>query len=314
MHAAELDKVELDEELCAASERRSSWPGRCSRGAAERSCRRPEATSSGAGGSTRTSTRSRCSAPRCTSTGATTCAPTSLTGAHIFLDEASVMATENVVMAAVRATGRDDDRQRGLRAARPGSVPLPRCARSARSTASGRTSCTSKGVERLDGGEYRIGPDHIEVASFIGLAAVTGGDLMIEDVHAEDLVADPAGPSSASESTSRSRGTPCACPPARNSSIRDDLGGQIPKIEDGPWPAFPADLTSIALTVATQARGTVLIFEKMFENRLFFVDKLVIDGCADHPLRSASRSRQRAGDVSTASAWRARTSAPEWRC
>ena len=66
--------------------------------------------------------------------------------------------------------------------------------------------------------------------------------------------------------------------------IKDDLGAQIPKIEDGPWPAFPADLTSIALAVATQAKGTVLIFEKMFENRLFFVDKLVTHGGEDHPV------------------------------
>ncbi len=77
--------------------------------------------------------------------------------------------------------------------------------------------------------------------------------------------------------------------------VRDDLGSQIPKIEDGPWPAFPADLTSIALAVATQARGTILIFEKMFENRLFFVDKLVGNGCADHPLRPPSRGRHRPG-------------------
>jgi UDP-N-acetylglucosamine 1-carboxyvinyltransferase len=73
-------------------------------------------------------------------------------------------------------------------------------------------------------------------------------------------------------------GTTVRVPPGQELAIEDDLGGQIPKIEDGPWPAFPADLTSIALAVATQARGTVLIFEKMFENRLFFVDKLVSMG------------------------------------
>src|ERR671930_326102 len=73
-------------------------------------------------------------------------------------------------------------------------------------------------------------------------------------------------------------GTSLRVPPEQSLLVQDDLGGQIPKIEDGPWPAFPADLTSIALAVATQARGTVLIFEKMFENRLFFVDKLVSMG------------------------------------
>ena len=73
-------------------------------------------------------------------------------------------------------------------------------------------------------------------------------------------------------------GTSLRVPPEQELVIQDDLGGQIPKVEDGPWPAFPADLTSIALTVATQARGTILIFEKMFESRLFFVDKLVAMG------------------------------------
>ena len=96
--------------------------------------------------------------------------------------------------------------------------------------------------------------------------------------------------------------------------IEDDVGGAIPKIDDGPWPAFPADLTSIAVVVATQARGTVLIFEKMFESRLFFVDKLVGDGRADHPLRPAPRRRHRARRGCTASGCRARTSAPAWRC
>ena len=96
--------------------------------------------------------------------------------------------------------------------------------------------------------------------------------------------------------------------------MQDDLGDQIPKIEDGPWPAFPADLTSIALAVATQAQGTILIFEKMFENRLFFVDKLVGDGRAHHPLRSAPRRRHRPGEALRRADGRARTSARAWRC
>jgi UDP-N-acetylglucosamine 1-carboxyvinyltransferase len=112
------------------------------------------------------------------------------------------------------------------------------------------------------------------VASFIGLGAVTEGELTIEGVEPVDLVAiwqalERLGvEAEVGDTTVRIRG-------GQELVIQDDLGGQIPKIEDGPWPAFPADLTSIALAVATQARGTVLIFEKMFENRLFFVDKLV---------------------------------------
>jgi UDP-N-acetylglucosamine 1-carboxyvinyltransferase len=130
------------------------------------------------------------------------------------------------------------------------------------------------GVDRLGGGEWRICPEHIEVGSFIGLAAVTGGDITIDDVEAKDLgaILPTLGRLGVRVEVD---GTTLRVPPDQELVIRDDLGGQIPKVEDGPWPAFPADLTSIAVIVATQARGTVLIFEKMFESRLFFVDKLV---------------------------------------
>jgi len=134
-----------------------------------------------------------------------------------------------------------------------------------------------EGVDSLSGGEWRICPEHIEVGSFIGLAAVTGGDVTIDGIDAKDLTAilpvfERLGIHCEIE------GTSLRVPPDQELVIQDDLGGQIPKIEDGPWPAFPADLTSIAVIVATQARGTVLIFEKMFESRLFFVDKLVSMG------------------------------------
>jgi UDP-N-acetylglucosamine 1-carboxyvinyltransferase len=111
----------------------------------------------------------------------------------------------------------------------------------------------------------------------VGLGAVTEGEIVIEDVVPEHMVGVWHGFErlgiqwQAEGSTVRVAG-------GQELVIQDDLGAQIPKIEDGPWPAFPADLTSIALAVATQARGTVLIFEKMFENRLFFVDKLVTMG------------------------------------
>jgi UDP-N-acetylglucosamine 1-carboxyvinyltransferase len=133
------------------------------------------------------------------------------------------------------------------------------------------------GVERLSGGTHRIVPEHIEVASFIGLAAVTGGEVTIDDASIDDLL--PILPAFARLGVEvETTGTSVRVPGGQTLLIRDDLGGQIPKIEDGPWPAFPADLTSIALAVATQAQGTILIFEKMFENRLFFVDKLVSMG------------------------------------
>jgi UDP-N-acetylglucosamine 1-carboxyvinyltransferase len=196
-----------------------------------------------------------------------------LRGAEVFLDEASVTGTENIVMAAVLAPG---ETVIGNAASEPHVRDLCRFLVSlgAQIEGIGSNVLRIEGVERLNGGEWRICPDHIEVASFIGLAAVTEGEVAIEDVVAEDLVA--IWPAFERLGVSwEVDGSSVRVPGGQELVIRDDIGSQIPKIEDGPWPAFPADLTSIALAVATQAKGTVLIFEKMFENRLFFVDKLV---------------------------------------
>jgi len=196
-----------------------------------------------------------------------------LVGVSLFLDEASVTGTENAVMAAVLARG---ETVIGNAACEPHVQDLCRFLVSlgAEIEGIGSNVLRIRGVERLRGGEWQISPDHIEVASFIGLGAVTEGALTIEGVDPVDLIAiwqalERLGVATeVGEATVRVEG-------GQELVIQDDLGGQIPKIEDGPWPAFPADLTSIALAVATQARGTILIFEKMFENRLFFVDKLV---------------------------------------
>jgi UDP-N-acetylglucosamine 1-carboxyvinyltransferase len=199
-----------------------------------------------------------------------------LRGKRVFLDEASVMATENTVMAACLAAG---ETMIGNAACEPHVQDLCRFLVSlgARIEGIGSNVLRITGVEGLRGGEWRIGPEHIEVCSFIGLAAVTGGELTIEEVITDDLV--PILPSFARLGVRvELDGSTLRVPADQELVIQDDLGGQIPKIEDGPWPAFPADLTSIALAVATQANGTVLIFEKMFENRLFFVDKLVSMG------------------------------------
>ena len=199
-----------------------------------------------------------------------------LAGAEIFLDEASVMATENTVMAASLTPGRTTI---GNAACEPHIQDLCRFLVSlgARIEGIGSNVLRIDGVDSLSGGTWRIAPEHIEVASFIGLAAVTGGDITIDEVSAEDLV--PIMPAFARLGIHiELNGTSVHVPPGQELVIQDDLGGQIPKIEDGPWPAFPADLTSIAVMVATQARGTILIFEKMFESRLFFVDKLVTMG------------------------------------
>jgi UDP-N-acetylglucosamine 1-carboxyvinyltransferase len=199
-----------------------------------------------------------------------------LRGASIFLDEASVMATENVVMAAVLTPGTTVI---GNAACEPHVQDLCRFLGSLGARIDGIESNVLRieGVDRLHGGSWRIGPDHVEVASFIGLAAVTGGDVTIEDVDPADLVS--VLPTFARLGVRVELGEDSVRVPAGQIlEVEDDLGGHIPKIEDGPWPAFPSDCTSVALTVATQARGTVLLFEKMFENRLFFTDKLVSMG------------------------------------
>ena len=199
-----------------------------------------------------------------------------LRGKRMYLDEASVMGTENALMAAVLAEG---ETVVGHAACEPHIQDLCRFLVSlgARIEGIGSNVLHVTGVERLTGGEYRIGPDHVEVASFAGLAAVTGGEVTIEDVRADDLV--PIVPAFRKLGIELDVGeTTVRVPAGQDLHVEDDLGGQIPKIESGIWPAFPADLTSIAVTVATQARGTVLVFEKMFESRLFFVDKLVSMG------------------------------------
>jgi UDP-N-acetylglucosamine 1-carboxyvinyltransferase len=199
-----------------------------------------------------------------------------LRGKHVFLDEASVMATENTVMAAALAPG---ETVVGNAACEPHVQDLCRFLVSlgARIEGIGSNVLRIEGVQRLGGGEWSIAPDHIEVASFIGLAAVTGGDVTIDDVVPQDLVSILPAFARLGVHIEVGDGS-VRVPPEQALVIRDDIGGQIPKLEDGPWPAFPADLTSIALAVATQAAGTILVFEKMFENRLFFVDKLVSMG------------------------------------
>jgi UDP-N-acetylglucosamine 1-carboxyvinyltransferase len=133
------------------------------------------------------------------------------------------------------------------------------------------------GQEELGGADYTIGPDYIEIGSFIALAACTGGELRVKDVLKEDLRMTRL----AFERLGcriEFEGSDAIVPPGQLLQVKDDEGEAISKIEDGPWPAFPADLTSIALAMATQSDGLVLIHEKMFENRLFFVDKLVSMG------------------------------------
>jgi len=194
----------------------------------------------------------------------------------IFMDEPSVMATENALMAAALTPGPTTISNA---ASEPHVQDLARLLvkMGAQIDGIGSNVMTVHGRDRLGGAEHRICADHIEVASFMALAAVTGGELRIRDAEPDDLITirrhfRRLGLQSMIE------GADVLVPPDQRLAVRDDIGDAIPKIDDGPWPAFPADLTSIALALATQAQGTILIFEKMFENRLFFVDKLVAMG------------------------------------
>ena len=199
-----------------------------------------------------------------------------LRGTRMYLDEASVMGTENAIMAAVLADG---ETVLGNAACEPHIQDLCRFLVSIGATIQGIGSNVLHitGAPELGGGDFRIGPDHIEVASFVGLAAATGGEILVEDVEPDDLISIvPAFRKLGIEMEVGERSV--RLPAGQSLMIEDDLGGQIPKIDSGVWPAFPADLTSIAVAVATQAHGTILIFEKMFENRLVFVDKLVTMG------------------------------------
>jgi UDP-N-acetylglucosamine 1-carboxyvinyltransferase len=200
----------------------------------------------------------------------------SLRGADIFLDEASVTGTENAVMAAVLAKGKTILTNA---ASEPHVQDLCRMLVSmgAQIEGIGSNILSITGVKKLYGCEFTIGADFMEVGSFIGLAAATGGDLHIEGTCPQDLR--PAkiafgklGIFWAHE------GTVVHVPKNQPREVNCDLGGMIPKIDDAPWPGFPPDLTSIITVVATQVKGTVLIHEKMFESRMFFVDKLIAMG------------------------------------
>ena len=199
-----------------------------------------------------------------------------LRACDFFMDEPSVMATENALMAAVLTPGSTVIHNA---ASEPHVQDLARLLlqMGARIEGIGSNVLIIHGREQLGGADYRIGPDYIEIGSFVALAAVTGGELRIRDVVPDDLRMTKL----AFERLGcrmEFDGGDVVVPPGQRLRVRDDEGAQISKIEDGPWPAFPADLTSIALALATQSDGMVLIFEKMFENRLFFVDKLVSMG------------------------------------
>jgi UDP-N-acetylglucosamine 1-carboxyvinyltransferase len=199
-----------------------------------------------------------------------------LRGKKMFLDEASVTATENAIMAAALAEGQTTIYNA---AAEPHVQDLCRFLNllGARIEGIATNSLTIDGVDTLHGGEFTIPSDHIEVGSYIGLAAVTRSELLIEDAVPQHMYAvrhmlEKLGVDIKIE------GDNIRVPREQELRVRYDIGAAVPKIDDGPWPLFPADLLSIMIVVATQAEGTAMIFEKMFESRLFFTDKLISMG------------------------------------
>jgi UDP-N-acetylglucosamine 1-carboxyvinyltransferase len=199
-----------------------------------------------------------------------------LRACDFFMDEPSVMGTENALMAAALTPGSTVIHNA---ASEPHVQDLSRLLlqMGARIEGIGTNQLIVHGSNQLGGADFRIGSDHIEIGSFIALAAATHGEIRIKDCVRQDLRATEVAFARLGVRL-EFEGTDVIVPGDQDLRVRDDEGQHVSKIEDGPWPAFPADLTSIALALATQADGMILIFEKMFENRLFFVDKLVTMG------------------------------------
>lgn len=198
----------------------------------------------------------------------------SLTGAKILLDEASVTATENILMAAVLASGRTEIYNA---ACEPHVVDLAALlnAMGAKVSGAGTNLIVVEGVESLHGCTMRIGCDYIEAGSYIVAAAVTGGELMLTEIDPEPFaVLEKAFARFGVTWTIDRKERTLRYVPRKRLKMRYDLGDAIPSIADGIWPAFPSDLLSILIVLATQTRGTCLFFEKMFESRLYFVDHL----------------------------------------
>ena len=223
-----------------------------------------------------------------------------LRGADVFLDEPSVTATENAITAAVAATGNTVLRNA---ASEPHVQDLCHflVALGAQIEGIGTNKLLIEGGRSLGGARHAIGPDHIEVGSFIGLAAVTNSEIRIQDAGIEHLRSTLLGFARLGISCTV-EGPALIVRRDQERVIQSDLGGHVPKLEDQPWPAFPADTMSIAVVTATQCTGLILIHEKMFESRLFFVDKLVGMGarivlCDPHRALVAGPSKLRGGNV-----------------
>lgn len=196
-----------------------------------------------------------------------------LKGGHILLDEASVTATENAIMACVLAEGESTIKNA---ASEPHVQELCEFLNllGAKIRNIGSNSLEITGVEKLKGGEYTIGPDYLEVVSYIGAAVVTGGSIRIKNAGIKHLdmiklVINRLGVDWETQEDD------ILVPASQRLIIDSDLGNVIPEISVMPWPAFPTDLMSIAIVMATQSRGSILFHDWMYPSRMFFTDKLV---------------------------------------
>jgi UDP-N-acetylglucosamine 1-carboxyvinyltransferase len=199
-----------------------------------------------------------------------------LQGTNILLDEASVTATENAIMAAVTARGRTVIRNA---TSEPHVQDLCHFLETlgGRIDNIGSNTLVIEGVDSLHGGEFVIGPDYLEVVSFIGAAAVTGGQIRIRQAAPEHLDMIHLVFSRLGVIWEVEDGD-VVVPAEQPFEVVPDLGGAVPEIHVMPWPAFPTDLMSIAIVLATQSRGTVLFHDWMYPSRMFFIDKLVSMG------------------------------------
>ena len=199
-----------------------------------------------------------------------------LSGADIFLDEASVTGTENVVMAAVLAEGKTVIRNAATEPHVQGLCSFLN-KMGAKIEGIGTSTLSIEGVSSLGGCTHTIGFDYIEAGSYIALAAMTGGELLIKDSARDDTLRMVLHTFSKLGIRTEKRGDDIFVP-SQKLAVAKEMNNAIAKIDDGIWPSFPSDLMSIAIVAATQADGTILFFEKMFESRLFFVDRLVAMG------------------------------------
>ena len=225
-----------------------------------------------------------------------------LKGARILLDEASVTATENILMAAVLAKGRTEIYNA---ACEPHIVDLAKMLNmmGAKVSGAGTNRMLVEGVESLHGCTSRVGCDYIEAGSYIVASAVTGGELVLTNVDPEpfEILEGAFARFGVTWTIDRAKGE-LRYVPRKRLRMKYDLGDAIPSVSDGTWPAFPSDLLSVLIVLATQTRGTCLFFEKMFESRLYFVDHLRQMGakivqCDPHRVVVTGPSQLRGGTV-----------------